>query len=93
MFLHCLLCEICGIPGGGADPVITVLIWESGESVMVYNGSLLQVYIGPETHCGVQPGGDGQLRGLRGHAEQSDDQRQHRGGGPARGQQGHVLQW
>lgn len=50
-----------------------------------------QVYDGPETHCGVQPGGHGQLWGVRGHAEQSDDQRQHRGGRSARGQQGHVL--
>lgn len=53
----------------------------------------LQVYVGTETHRGVQPGGHGQLRGLGGHAEQSDDQRQHRSGRSARGQQGHVLRW
>lgn len=53
----------------------------------------LQVYVGTETHRGVQPGGHGQLRGLGGHAEQSDDQRQHRSGRFARGQQGHVLHW
>lgn len=51
----------------------------------------LQVYPGPNTHRGVQPGGHGQLGGFRGHAEQSDDQRQHRSGRAARGQQRHVL--
>lgn len=47
----------------------------------------LQVQRGAETHSGVQPAGDGELRGLRGYAEQGDDQGQHRSSCTARGPQ------
>lgn len=47
--------------------------------------TFLQVYSNSKTHCGVQSSGHGQLWGLGGHAEQSDDQRQHWSGCSAGG--------
>lgn len=54
------------------------LPWGCGDSCSPWFSPVAQVHAGAEAHSGVQPGGHGQLGGLRSHAEQSDDQGQHR---------------